>query len=75
MLFIQEVYEHYLPLRPLVVNFSIYNAKGMWLAASGNSDVDSRVKWHKQHLEVGKFYIENVSEEGKLRTKAICDCC
>jgi hypothetical protein len=73
MRFIQDVYEHYLPLRPLVVNFSIYNANGMWLAASMNSDGDSRVKWQKQHLELGKFYAENISEKRKLLTKAICD--
>lgn len=73
MRFIQDVYEHYLPLRPLVVNFSIYNAKGMWLAASSHSDEDSRVKWQGQHLELGKFYTENISEERKLLTKNICD--
>jgi hypothetical protein len=73
MRFIQDVYEHYLPLRPLVVNFSIYNAKGMWLAASSHSGEDSRVKWEGQHLELGKFYTENISEERKLLTKNMCD--
>jgi hypothetical protein len=72
--FIQEVYGRYLPLRPLVVNFTIYNAKDMYLAASrGDSDKDRLVRWQKQHLELGKFYIDNISEERKSLTKAICD--
>ena len=72
--FIQEVYDQYLPLRPLVVNFTIYNAKDMYLAAShGNSDKDKLVRWQKQHLELGRFYTDNISEERKLLTKAICD--
>jgi len=73
MRFIQEVYDQYLPLRPLVVSFAIYNAKDMWLAASRYSDGDRLVKWQKQHLELGKFYADNISEERKLLTKAICD--
>ena len=73
MHFIQGIYERYLPMMPLVANFSILNAKGIWLAASNHSSKDSRVKWKEQHLEVGKFYIDNVSEQRKLRTKAICD--
>ena len=72
--FIHEVYDRYLPLRPLVVNFTIFNAKDMYLAASrGDSDKDRLVRWQKQHLELGKFYIDNISEERKSRTKAICD--
>lgn len=73
MRFIQSIYEQYLPLTPLVVNLSIFNAKGIWLAVSNHSAEDSRVKWQEQHLELGKFYAENISEERKLLTKAICD--
>lgn len=74
MRFIQEVYDQYLPLRPLVVNFAIYNAKDMYLAAShGDRDRDKLVRWQKQHLELGKFYTDDISEERKLLTKAICD--
>lgn len=72
MTFIQNIYEQYLPLTALVVGFSIYNAKGMWLAIS-NSTQDSRVKWQEQHLELGDFYSQNISEERKLLTKQICD--
>lgn len=72
--FIQEVYDQYLPLRPLVVSFTIYNAKDMYLAAShGNPEEDRLVRWQKQHLELGKLYTDNISEERKLLTKAICD--
>jgi len=71
--FIQEVYNQYLPLRPLIVSFTIYNAKDMWLAASRGNSEDRLVKWQKQHLELGKFYTDNISEERKLLTKAICD--
>ena len=71
--FIQEVYNQYLPLRPLVVSFTIYNAKDMWLAASPRNSDDRLVKWQKQHLELGKFYTDNISEERKSLTKAICD--
>jgi hypothetical protein len=73
MTFIQTVYEQYLPLTPLVVGFSIYNAKGIWLAASDYRTEGSSVKWQEQHLELGNFYGENVSEERKLLTKGICD--
>ncbi len=44
-----------------------------WLAVSSQSSQDSRVKWQEQHLELGKFFAENISEERKLLTKAICD--
>jgi len=71
--FIQDVYEQYLPLIPLVISFSIYNAKGMWLAVSSFSDEDSRVRWQEQHIELGNFYTQNISEERKLLTKKICD--
>jgi hypothetical protein len=71
---IQEIYDKYLPLRPLVVSFTIYNAKDMYLAAShGNPEEDRLVRWQKQHLELGKFYTDNISEERKSLTKAICD--
>jgi len=46
----------------------------MYLAASrGDSARDRLVRWQKQHLELGKFYTDNISEERKLLTKAICD--
>lgn len=73
MQFIQVIYERYLSLTPLVANFSIFNAKGIWLAVSSHSSEDSKVQWQEQHLELGKFYVENISEQRKLRTKAICD--
>jgi len=71
MRLIERIYEIYLPLTPLVVNFAIYNAKGMCLATGGR--YDKRVRWQKQHLELGKFYTENLPEERKLLTKTICD--
>lgn len=73
MRFIQCIYEQYLPLTPLVVNFSIFNAKARWLAVSAHSGENSRVKWQEQHLELGNFSAQNISEERKLLTKAICD--
>lgn len=73
MHFIQGIYEQYLPLTPLAVNFSILNANGIWLAVSNHSSEDSKVKWQQQHLELGKFYAENISEQRKSLTKAICD--
>ena len=73
MLFIQSIYEQYLPLVPLVVSLSIFNAMGMWLAVSNHAAEDSRVKWQEQHLELGKFYTGSISEERKMLTKAICD--
>lgn len=71
MRLIERIYEIYLPLTPLVVNFAIYNAKGMRLATGGR--YDKRVRWQKQHFELGKFYAENLPEERKLLTKTICD--
>jgi hypothetical protein len=73
MQFIQGIYERYLPLTPLVVNFLILNANGIWLAVSSHSSENSKVKWQEQHLELGKFYVENIFEQRKLLTKAICD--
>jgi len=71
--FIQGVYEQYLPFTPLVISFSVLNAKGIWLAASDYIEEESKVKWQRQHLELGKFYVDNISEERKLLTKGICD--
>ena len=74
--FIENIYGVYLPLMPLVISFIIYNAKGMWLAVSRDPlfmNRDRLVKWQKQHLELGKFYTENLSEERKLLTNTICD--
>jgi hypothetical protein len=73
MQFIQGIYEQYLPLTPIVVNFSILNANGIWLIVSRQPFEDSKVKWTEQHLELGSFYIENISEQRKLQTKKICD--
>lgn len=74
MRFIQEVYSQYLPLRSLIVNFTIYNAKDMYLAVrSGSPEDDKSVRWQKQHLELGKFYTHDISVESKLLAKAICD--
>ena len=71
--FIENIYEQYLPLTPIVVSLAIYNAKGIWLADSESTRRDEPIKWQKQHLELGKFYAENISEEHKLLTKHICD--
>jgi hypothetical protein len=71
--FIQDIYEQYLPLTPLVVNFSILNASDIWLAVSNHPSEDSKVRWPEQHLELGTFYVENISEQRKLLTKKICD--
>ncbi len=74
MCFIENIYGIYLPSTPLVVSFALYNAKGMWLAVGKQFWGDgSVVKWQKQHLELGKFYAENLSGERKLLTKTICD--
>ena len=71
MRFIEKIYEVYLPLTPLVVSFAIYNSRGIWLA--DETRYDKKVKWHKQHLELEKFFAENLSEERNLLTRAICD--
>jgi hypothetical protein len=73
ILFAKSIYEQYLPLTPIIVTFSIFNAKGMWLAVSQHSSEDRRVRWQEQHLELGRFYVQNISEEHKLITKRICD--
>jgi hypothetical protein len=71
--FVQSVYEQYLPFSPLVIFFSILNAKGVWLVTSNHTERESREKWERQHLELGEFYVDNISEERKLLTKEICD--
>ena len=72
--FVQSIYEQYLPFTPLVISFSILNANGMWLVTSSyDIEEESRVKWQRQHLELGKFYSGNISKECKLVTKGICD--
>jgi len=74
VLFLEKVYGMYLPLTPLVVTFAIYNAKGMWLAVSRDfRENEKREKWRKQHLELEKFYVENLAEEAKLLPKWIND--
>lgn len=71
--FVQSVYEQYLPFSPLVIFFFILNAKGIWLVTSNHTERESREKWERQHLELGEFYVDNISEERKLLTKVICD--
>lgn len=72
--FMEKVYGTYLPLTPLVLNFAIYNAKGMWLRVSQYSwSEDKLVQWQRQHLELEKLYIENLATEAKLLAKRICD--
>jgi hypothetical protein len=71
--FVQSVYEQYLPFSPLVIFFSILNAKGVWLVTSNHTERESREKWERQHLELKEFYVDNISEERKLLTKEICD--
>ena len=72
--FIEKVYGTYLPSTPLVVNFAIYNAKGMHLSAEGLPREEAKLEqWQKQHLELEKFYIENLAEEAKLLPKRISD--
>ncbi|MDR9459992.1 MAG: hypothetical protein RI591_07620, partial [Dehalococcoidia bacterium] len=74
IMFIEQVYGTYLPRMPLVLNFVIYNADDMWLAATGQvSEEDKLVKWQGQHLELEKFYIENLADEAKLLPKRIND--
>jgi len=75
MRLIETIYYCYLPLTSMVVSFAIYNAKDMWLATSDYPKEDKLVKWQKQHLELGKFYVESISsEKRKLLAKNICDC-
>jgi len=71
MRFIEEIYEIYLPSTPLVVNFAVYNARGMWLATAERDE--KKFTWPEQHLELGKYYTENLYEGRELLTKAIGD--
>ena len=72
--FIEKIYGIYLSTTPIVLNFAIYNAKGMWLAVSRHFVADDKlVKWQGQHLELERFYIENLAEEAKLLPKRISD--
>lgn len=72
--FIEKIYEVYLPMTPMALNFVVYNAAGMWLAGNRNSREDDKlVKWQGQHLELERFYIENLAEEVKLLPKRISD--
>ncbi len=72
--FIEKVYSSQPSSIPLAVNFAIYNARGMWLAVNGDHrGDDKRVKWPKQHLELGKYYIKSIRKEGRLLPRKICD--
>jgi len=72
--FIEKIYEVYLPMTPMALNFVVYNATGMWLAVTRDSlEDDKLVKWQGQHLELERFYIENLAEEAKLLSKRISD--
>ena len=73
IMFIEQVYGNYLPRRPLVLNFAIYNADDMWLAAGRFSEEDKLVKWQGKHLELEKFYIENLAMEAKRLPQRISD--
>ncbi len=73
VLFVKNVYGAYLPLTPLVVSFAVYNAKDMFLATRGHPEEWKRVRWQRQHLELEKFYIENLGIEAKLLAKRIND--
>jgi len=70
MRLVESIYEAYLPLASLIINFAIYNAKGMRFTIPNQRLAD---KWSRQHLELGKFYTENLSEERKMLTKTIAD--
>ncbi len=72
--FIERIYGIYLPMMPVVLNLAIYNARRMWLGAGSRfPDDDKLVKWREQHLELGKFYIENLADEAKLLPKRVND--
>lgn len=69
---IEQVYGTYLPRVPLMLNLAIYNAYGMWLAVGGQLVEEAKlVKWQGQHLELEKFYIENLAVEVKILPKRI----
>jgi hypothetical protein len=71
--FIEKIYGIYLSTTPIVVNFAIYNTRGMYLAVSEFKADNELVKWQGQHLELERFYIENLVEEAKLLPKRIND--
>ncbi len=72
--FIEKAYGSQSSSIPLAVNFAIYNAQGMWLAVGSDYPGDEKlVKWSKQHLELGKYYIKSIRKEGRLLPKKICD--
>ncbi len=70
---IRKVYERFLPLSPIALGFSIYNAKGIWLAAGRNSSDNKSERWPNQHIELGGFYAQDVLTGGRLLAKNICD--
>ena len=57
------------------MNLAIYNATGMWLATPRRllHDQERQVKWQKQHLELGRFYTENLAQDRKLLAKQMND--
>ncbi len=65
------VCERWLPMTPASVSMSIYNARGMWLYT--NASYGRKIVWQDQHLELGKFYAENLPEERKLLQKSMGD--
>ncbi|MDO8635950.1 MAG: hypothetical protein Q7R34_06860, partial [Dehalococcoidia bacterium] len=70
--FIEMIYGNHLPLTPIVVNCVIYNSKNMWLAR-GQAEDQRLVTWQEQHLDLGKFYIENLAQEAQMLPRTICD--
>lgn len=73
VLFIKKVYGTFLPMTPLVVSLAIYNAKGIQLLTKDSLLSDQPVRWQKQHLELGKFHIEDLAAEAQLLAKRIND--
>jgi hypothetical protein len=72
--FIEKAYGSQSSSTPLAINLAVYNAQGMWLALGDNYPGDDKlVKWAKQHLELGKYYIKNIRSQAKLLPKTICD--
>ena len=72
--FIEKAYGSQSSSTPLAINLAVYNAQGMWLALGNNYPGDDKlVKWAKQHLELGKYYIKNIRSQAKLLPKTICD--
>lgn len=71
--FVRRLYQMYLPMTPLLVRFSIYNAKGMWLAAESHRSEERNVRCQQQHLEIEHIYVHDLSQDAKLLPKRICD--